>query len=103
MTAGQPPDDSVPGPCPAGGERPAPVRSSVPRRGAAGMLAAALFGLRDALESKPRDAVIEEAPEPGESDWLIWLDRDDPSRSLVIIPAAPVSPPPGGDGDTGSR
>ncbi|MPY94864.1 MAG: hypothetical protein GEV08_17925 [Acidimicrobiia bacterium] len=53
------------------------------------VLAAALFGLRDALEDdKPRDAVVEEAPEPSDEDWLIWLDQDDAARSLIIVPRA---------------
>lgn len=71
---------------------PEPARSARQRL-AGRVLAAALFGLRDALEDdKPRDAIVEEAPEPGEEDWLIWLDQDDPSRSLVIVPMPGARP-----------
>jgi hypothetical protein len=59
--------------------------AAIRKRVAGRVLAAALFGLREALEGdRPRPAVVTEAPEPGDDDWLIWLDRDDPSRSLVI-------------------
>jgi hypothetical protein len=61
------------------------VTAAIRKRVAGRVLAAALFGLREALEGdRPRPAVVTEAPEPGEDDWLIWLDQDDPSRSLVI-------------------
>lgn len=61
------------------------MTAALRKRVAGRVLAAALLGLREALAGdRPRPAVVTEAPEPGEDDWLIWLDRDDPSRSLVI-------------------
>jgi hypothetical protein len=76
-------------------EAPEPATSARARL-AGRVLAAALFGLRDALEGdKARDAVVEEAPEPGldDDDWLILLDREDPSRSLIVVPVGAVPRP----------
>jgi hypothetical protein len=53
------------------------------------MLAAALFGLAEALDPRQRrqEPQVEEAPEPSDDDeWLVLLDREEPARSLVIIP-----------------
>lgn len=56
------------------------------------MLAAALWGAAEALEGDgpPHEPEIEEAPDPSDGRWLVWLDREDPSRSLVIVPARVV-------------
>jgi hypothetical protein len=58
------------------------------------MLAAALFGLAEALDPRQRrqETQVEEAPEPSDDDkWLVLLDREEPARSLVIIPHRVVS------------
>jgi len=56
-------------------------------------LAAALYGVATALDVRERevDPQIEEAPEPSGDDWLVLLDREDPARSLVIIPSRVVA------------
>jgi len=62
-----------------------PWRATVASR----MLAAALFGLAEALDPRQRrqEPQVEEAPEPSDDDqWLVLLDREEPARSLVIIP-----------------
>ena len=67
-----------------------PWRSTVASR----MLAAALFGLAEALDPRQRrqEPQVEEAPEPSDDDeWLVLLDRDEPARALVIIPHRVVS------------
>jgi hypothetical protein len=76
----------------AGADRPAtpPWRATMASR----VLAAALFGLAEALDPRQRrqEAQVEEAPEPSHDDeWLVLLDRDEPARSLVIIPNRVVS------------
>lgn len=55
------------------------------------VLAAALFGLRDALDLRRRreETIVEEEPERSD-DWLVWLDVDRPDRSLIIVPCADV-------------
>ena len=70
------------------------------RRGAiGGVVAAGLLGIADALEGRPRKeevVIVQEAPaapprEPRRLELL--LDPDDPSKSLVFLPApAPASP-----------
>ena len=64
------------------------------RRGAVGgVVAAGLLGLADALEGRPRKeevVIVQEAPaapprEPRRLELL--LDPDDPSKSLVFLPA----------------
>jgi hypothetical protein len=62
----------------------APWRSTVASR----VLAAALFGLAEALDPRQREQqpLVEEAPRPTDDDWLVLLDREEPGRSLVIIP-----------------
>lgn len=57
------------------------------------MLAAALFGLAEALDPRQRqqEPQVEEAPKPSDDDWLVLLDREQPARSLVIIPHRVVS------------
>jgi len=67
-----------------------PWRATVASR----MLAAALFGLAEALDPRQRrqEPQVEEAPEPSDDDeWLVLLDREEPARSLVIIPHRVVS------------
>jgi hypothetical protein len=61
-----------------------PWRSTVASR----VLAAALFGLAEALDPRQREQqpLVEEAPRPTDDDWLVLLDREEPGRSLVIIP-----------------
>jgi hypothetical protein len=61
-----------------------PWRSTVASR----VLAAALFGLAEALDPRQREQqpLVEEAPRPTDDDWLVLLDREEPRRSLVIIP-----------------
>ena len=67
------------------------MTAALRKRLAGRVLVAALLGMREALEgNRPRPPVVTEAPEPGEDDWLIWLDRDDPSRSLVIRTERPA-------------
>jgi len=71
------------------------------------MVTAALLGVADVLDARRRERapqVEEEAPGPVEDPWLVLLDREDPSRSLVIVPqrlsfgpTAPV-PDPGPSG-----
>ena len=57
------------------------------------VLAAALFGLAEALDPRQREQkpLVEEAPQPSDDDWLVLLDREEPRRSLVIIPHRVVS------------
>jgi hypothetical protein len=66
-----------------------PWRSTVASR----VLAAALFGLAEALDPRQREQqpLVEEAPRPSDDDWLVLLDREEPRRSLVIIPHRVVS------------
>jgi hypothetical protein len=69
------------------GEAPEPKRRW--RLGIASRLvAAALSGVADALDDRRREEPpdVEEAPEPPDGRWLVLLDREDPSRSLVIVP-----------------
>ena len=66
-----------------------PWRSTMASR----VLAAALFGLAEALDPRQREQkpLVEEAPRPSDDDWLVLLDREEPRRSLVIIPHRVVS------------
>jgi hypothetical protein len=52
------------------------------------VLAAGLFGLRDALEGRPEreePAIVAEAPSRPHGDIELFLDPDDPSKSTVVI------------------
>ncbi len=76
-----------------------PGRKPLPKiaRSAAGeVLAAAMLGLRDALEGprKEQEAVVVEAPgEPDDpEDFLLQLDFEHPERSRVIL-RRPLEPP----------
>jgi len=64
------------------------------RQSAAGtVVAAGLFGLRDALEGRPEreePAIVSEAPgEPAEPGVTLIFDEDDPSRLRVVLPRPP--------------
>jgi hypothetical protein len=52
------------------------------------VVAAALSGVADALDDRRREEPpdVEEAPEPPDGRWLVLLDREDASRSLIIVP-----------------
>lgn len=71
------------------------------RRTAAGtVVAAGLFGLRDALEGRPEKdepAIVVEAPSQPKGPVEVMLDFDHPERSKVVIrrPADPPEPDPG--------
>jgi hypothetical protein len=76
------------------------------------VVAAALLGVADVVDGRRRERPpqVEEAADPLEDDWLVLLDREDPSRSLVIVPqrlSGPVDqdrPPSGeGHGDVGDE
>ncbi len=69
------------------------------RRTATGsVLAAGLFGLRDALESRPEKdepAIIAEAPQPfARDDFDLELDPEHPERSIVRLHQPPPPTPP---------
>ena len=73
-----------------------PGRKPLPKiaRSAAGeVLAAAMFGLRDAIEGRPKEqeAIVVEAPgQPRDPDeFLLELDFEHPERSRVIIRQPP--------------
>jgi hypothetical protein len=72
------------------GRRPLP---KIARSAAGEVLAAAMFGLRDALEGprKEQEAIVVEAPgEPHDrDDFLLELDFEHPERSRVIIRRPP--------------
>src|SRR5215510_4120092 len=77
-----------------------PNRTERFRHTAAGtVIAAGLLGLRDALEGRPQqeETVMEaEAPGAPPPDGLeLFLDPDDPTRSIVVI--HPVAPRAGTD------
>jgi hypothetical protein len=68
------------------GKRPLP---KIARSAAGEVLAAAMFGLRDAIEGRPKEqeAIVVEAPgEPHDRDeFLLELDFEHPERSRVVI------------------
>jgi hypothetical protein len=78
------------------GRRPLP---KIARSAAGEVLAAAMFGLRDALEGRPKEqeAIIVEAPgQPHDrDDFLLELDFEHPERSRVILRR---TDPPGAPG-----
>jgi hypothetical protein len=103
------PEAGVPGP------RDAPLRDESAhgdprpidkfRQSAAGsVVAAGLFGLRDALEGRPEKeeaAIVSEAPsEPGDQGVTLIFDEDDPSRLRVVLPRSPHTPTPPTTGST---
>jgi hypothetical protein len=49
----------------------------------------------EALDQRRREhpPQVEEAPEPGDDGWLVLLDREDPGRSLIVLPARLSGPP----------
>lgn len=55
---------------------------------AARLLAATLAGVADALDDRVHDAEpqVEDRPDEPDDRWLLLLDREDPSRSLIIVP-----------------
>ena len=64
------------------------------RQTAAGtVVAAGLFGLRDALEGRPEKeevTIVSEAPtRPVEDGFTLLFDADDPSRVTVVLPTRP--------------
>jgi len=82
-----------------------PIESSRPvdkfRRSAAGsVIAAGMFGLRDALEGRPEKdepAIVVDAPTSQPKGPVeVMLDFDHPERSKVVIrrPPTPDGPPP---------
>jgi hypothetical protein len=81
-----------------GSRKPVP---RIARSAAGGALAAAMLGLRDALEGpKEQEAIVIEAPgEPQDpEDFLLQLDFEHPERSRVILrstapPTEPVAGP----------
>ena len=88
---------------------PEPAGSWRPRL-ASRLLAAALYGAADAFDGRrpKEEPQVEEAPEPLGDDWLVLLDRQDPARSLVIVPqrvvmasALGASAPGAGSGHAG--
>jgi len=66
------------------------------RRTAAGtVVAAGLFGLRDALEGRPEKeeiTIVGEAPERPVDGFTLVFDADDPSSLKVVLPRAPRHP-----------
>ena len=81
-----------------------PVESSRPvdkfRRSAAGsVIAAGMFGLRDALEGRPEKeepAIVVDAPTSQPKGPVeVMLDFDHPERSKVVIRRPPTSEPDG--------
>jgi hypothetical protein len=77
-----------------------PGRKPLPKiaRSAAGeVLAAAMFGLRDALEGprKEQEAIVVEAPGAPHDpdDFLLELDFEHPERSRVIVREPPPDAP----------
>jgi hypothetical protein len=76
------------------GRRPLP---KIARSAAGEVLAAAMFGLRDALEGprKEQEAVVVEAPgEPHDpEDFLLELDFEHPERSRVVLRQVPPPAP----------
>ncbi len=88
----------------------APGRKPLPKiaRSAAGeVLAAAMFGLRDAIEGRPKEqeAIVVEAPgQPHDRDeFLLELDFEHPERSRVIVRRAPAAGRTGRRGRSGRR
>ncbi len=75
------------------GRRPLP---KIARSAAGEVLAAAMLGLRDALEGprKEQEAVVVDAPgEPNDpEDFLLQLDFEHPERSRVILRRPPDDP-----------
>jgi hypothetical protein len=67
------------------------------RRTAAGsVVAAGLFGLRDALEGRPEReevTIVSEAPSRPVDGFTLVFDPDDPSSLKVVIPPPPHVPP----------
>jgi hypothetical protein len=55
---------------------------------AARLLAATLAGVADALDDRVHDPEpqVEDRPDEPDDRWLLLLDREDPSRSLIIVP-----------------
>lgn len=55
---------------------------------AAQLLTATLAGLAEALDDRvhEREPEVQDYPEPSDDRWLVLLDREDPSRSLIIVP-----------------
>lgn len=67
------------------------------RRTAAGsVVAAGLFGLRDALEGRPEKeevTIVSEAPaEPVDDDYLLVFDKNLPPGMKVVLPRPPDEP-----------
>lgn len=62
-------------------------------RSAAGtVIAAGMFGLRDALEGRPEReeiAIVSEAPTSPEDGFALVFDENDPASLTVVVPRAP--------------
>jgi hypothetical protein len=71
------------------GDRSTRLRAGI----AARLLAATLAGVADALDDRvhEREPEVQDLPEPSDDRWLLLLDREDPSRSLIIVPHRVVS------------
>jgi len=67
-------------------------------RSAAGtVIAAGMFGLRDALEGRPEReeaAIMSEAPTRPEDGFALVFYEDDPASLTVVVPRTPKSPTP---------
>jgi hypothetical protein len=73
-----------------GGEQPgAPLRPRIARSAGGQLLAAAMLGLRDALEGRPREEVPIVVDAPGEphppDEFDLQLDFEHPERSRVVL------------------
>jgi hypothetical protein len=67
------------------------------RTGVGAVVAAGLFGLRDALEGRPEreeTAIVREAPTPAAGDIEVLLDIQHPGQAVVVVHREPPSDPP---------